>query len=100
MGVAIMNRGVLRNHPAGARRGNRRRTGGGQGGGRRGTGGVMVERAVMVEMTGLIDLANGADIPLTMDTYMPKVMAFKASLSVLGVGTRERGIDRYAMDSA
>ena len=59
----------------------------------------MVEGAAMLGVTGLIDFADRANMPLAVDTYVSEMMTFKASFPRLGMGIRERGINRYAMDS-
>lgn len=60
----------------------------------------MVEGAAMSGVTGLIDFADRANMPLAVDTYVSEMMTFKASFPRLGMGIRERGINRYAMNSA
>ena len=58
----------------------------------------MVQRAVMLGVTGTVDLADWADIPLAMDINMPKVVALKACLLITGVVARKRGVHRHAMN--
>ena len=53
----------------------------------------------MVERAGLIDFANGTNIPLAVNVYMLKMVAFKASLTITRVGTRKGGINGFTMDS-
>ena len=45
------------------------------------------------------DFANGTDVPPTVDANMAKVMAFEARFVVARVVTRERGVNRFAVDS-
>lgn len=54
----------------------------------------------MLRMAWTIDLTAQANIPLEMDVYVSKVVAFEACLSVVRVGMQERGIDRCAMDGS
>ena len=46
-----------------------------------------------------IDFANRADVPLTVDVNMAKVVTFEARFVVTRVITGKWGIDGYAMDS-
>ena len=52
----------------------------------------------MLRVPGTVDLADWENIPLTMDTDMSKVMAFKACFLVMRMIAREGGVNRYAMD--
>ena len=54
----------------------------------------------MLGVTGTVDLADRADIPLAMDMNMPKVVALKACLLVMGVVARKRGVHRDAMNGS
>ena len=47
----------------------------------------------------MVDFANRADVPLTVDTNMAKVVAFEARFMIARVVTGEWGVDGYAMDS-
>ena len=51
-------------------------------------------------MAGTVDLAYWADIPLTVDANMSKVMTFETRLMLTGMVVGERGVVRYAMDSS
>ena len=52
----------------------------------------------MLGVTRVVDLADWADITLTVDMNVSKVVAFKACLSIARVVARKRGINRYAMN--
>ena len=52
----------------------------------------------MLRVTSAVDLADWADIPLTVDTDVFEIVAFKACLSVARMIAREGSIHRYAMD--
>ena len=56
--------------------------------------------ATSLGMAGMVDLAYWADIPLTVDANMSKVMTFETRLMVTGVTAGERGINRYTVDSS
>ena len=60
----------------------------------------MVQRAAMLGVTRMVNLADRADVPLTMDTNVSQVVAFEACLSVGGVVARKRGINRYTMNGS
>lgn len=96
MRVVMVNRRVLWDHSTGMWWGNRARLRRRQGG----TGGTMVERAAVLGVTGLIDLADWTDVSLTVDIYMSEMMTFKASLLVSRMGSREGGINGYTMNGA
>ena len=61
--------------------------GGGGGGWLRG---MMVQRAAVLGVTRMVNLADRAYIPLTMDMNVSKVVALKGCLSVTGVVVRKR----------
>ena len=60
----------------------------------------MVQRAVMLGVTRVVDLADWADVPLTVDMNVFKVVAFEACLSIARVVVRKRGINRYTMNGS
>ena len=47
----------------------------------------MIKRATILWMPWAVDFANGANIPLAINTNMAKVVAFEASLSIAWVVT-------------
>ena len=55
---------------------------------------------MLLGMTGTVDLAYQADMSLTVDVGVSKVMTFKTRLMVAGVVAGERGVNRYAVDSS
>ena len=52
----------------------------------------------MLRVPGTVDLAEWANISLTMDMDMSKVMVFEACFLVMRMIVKEGGINRYAMD--
>ena len=56
--------------------------------------------ATLLRMAGVVDLAYWANIPLTVDMDVPKVMTFETRLAVTRVVMREGGIDRYAVNGS
>ena len=60
----------------------------------------MVQRAGMLGMSRGSDFADWTDVPLTVDVDMSKVVAFKASFTVVGMGTRKGCIHGYSMDGS
>ena len=74
--------------------------GGGGQRGRRRTRIRVTKRTTLLGVARAVDFANRADIPLTVDTNMAQVVAFKARFVVTRVVTGEWGINRYAMDSS
>ena len=53
-----------------------------------------------MRVAGAVDFTNRADIPLTVDTNVAEVVAFKARFMVARVVMGEWGIDGFAMDSS
>ena len=51
-----------------------------------------------LRVTGAVDLAYGADIPLTVDADMSKVVPLETRFVVARMVVGEWGIDRYAMN--
>ena len=45
------------------------------------------------------DFTNGTDVPLAVDANMAQVVALEARFMVARVVTRERGVNRFAVDS-
>lgn len=54
----------------------------------------------MQRMTWTIDLTDWTDIPLTVDTNVSEVVAFKAHFSVMRLVVREGGVNRYTMNGS
>lgn len=60
----------------------------------------MILGAAMLGMTRVVDFTDWINVPLAMDVDVSKVVTYEASFSVMGVGLRERGVNRYTMDCA
>ena len=52
----------------------------------------------MLWVTGAVDFADWANIPLRMDTDMSEMVAFEAGFPIAGVVTGKGGVNRYALD--
>ena len=52
----------------------------------------------MLRVPGTVDLADWANVPLTMDMDMSKMMAFEACFPVMRMIAREGGVNRYTVD--
>ena len=60
---------------------------------------MMIERAVMLRMSRSVDFADRADVPLGVDLDVPKMMTFKAGLTITWVVLEERSVGVFVMDS-
>ena len=57
----------------------------------------MIEGAAVLRMSWTIDLANQADVPLTIDMNVSKMVVFEAGLRVPWVVTVKWAIYRYSV---
>ena len=53
-----------------------------------------------MRVAGTVDLAYGADIPLTVDADMSEVVTFETRLVVARMVVGERGVDWYAVNGS
>ena len=58
------------------------------------------QRATVLGVAGAVDFAHWADVPLTMDMNMAKVMAFEARFMVARVVMGEWGVNGYAVNGS
>ena len=58
----------------------------------------MVQGAVVLGMTRVVDPADQANVPLTVDADVSEVVTFEASFSITRVSVREGGINRHVVE--
>ena len=58
----------------------------------------MIQGAMMLGVTRVVDFTDRAYVPLTMDADMSKLMALETRFMITGVVAREGSINEYAVN--